>query len=1070
LFGPPPLTWPGAYLAAHDDVQEELEDAESSDEEPESTNAKAVVQSDQDTDSDVEPELSVDVSVKYPTLHFQNFVRPHATGAKAPPYQLLDDLPPEQGRDRLIFIDFIHPRYPKLKGGITIFLLLMDYKTGYAMYRPLVSRDDAADAFGVIAISRGWHKCAHVVHAVPDGEPKLFAEIAKACYRLGMSVSTSVPGKPQSNRAGSNLTRRLRRMVDCGLADASKHARNIDGSFEAYAWAWAVDIYNILSNPNDIDGRSPYELANDLQPVFRGAPFGTPGYMHLGANGRRAHIKRNGRPGMTCSEPILWMGFFRGHHQVLTTRGTRRCGPVCLDFTLPLGLFPGEQPDVEKLRAPAKRTPRVAAVAPEDLAAINMFTAADAACKLVAGQKRPNKRYIAERCDSMLGLTLREALQRTFVTESGTILPYRRKDLDYDLERGYLCVEIIPPDVPGEEITLEQVAGIHSVAMLALVDEPDSEVYAMDMTERAAHKQQLNENMAQKGLSWKQFLHPVSPHREAAAAAWDKEVSGVEQKGVMFELDPSHPEYAIAMRDAIKGKPLLDMKRDGELKGRAVLRGDTEDVEATDGIGYDYYAGVASRAAVRLAVLRPGRYELQPGETEEDRIELSTRDICMAFCQSNEFGDGRPRYVKFRSPVDRVWRYYKLLKPLYGARSAPKRWQLTFAEWAVSSIEQGGPGMTRGKNEPSIFSRKATDTHGALTLVLWVDDLLLLGKRRDHVEFYRVLDNRFECKPPKWLSSGVTLDHLGLYIHQCEQFTWIHMAPYIRNMQKILNMAGCKPMYVPISKYITNLKDISDTKKVWFRTALGMCGWLSCNIRIDGAYAYSIIAQYTAHPTQGAYDALVDLVRYYVATQNLAIRQSLYGNKPWTFWSDSDFASNAAPGNKRRSQLGEIAMWGDAPIQFAARVSTVQMGYAPPAAGFRSLAPPVTAHPTITQEHVAQSSAEAETYALALCMNGLLALSYTCDEANIAFPRPAVVNVDNTAAIAFSKPSGGTGRTRLKHIDVRSEWVTVLRESGLVTTAHVDTGDQLADILTKILDQDSFTRLRDKLMHWCPFV
>jgi hypothetical protein len=103
-------------------------------------------------------------------------------------------------------------------------------------------------------------------------------------------------------------------------------------------------------------------------------------------------------------------------------------------------------------------------------------------------------------------------------------------------------------------------------------------------------------------------------------------------------------------------------------------------------------------------------------------------------------------------------------------------------------------------------------------------------------------------------------------------------------------------------------------------------------------------------------------------------------------------------------------------------------------------------------------------------MSVLLALSYTCDEANIAFPRPAVVNVDNTAAIAFSKPSGGTGRTRLKHIDVRSEWVTVLRESGLVTTAHVDTGDQLADILTKILDQDSFTRLRDKLMHWCPFV
>ena len=93
---------------------------------------------------------------------------------------------------------------------------------------------------------------------------------------------------------------------------------------------------------------------------------------------------------------------------------------------------------------------------------------------------------------------------------------------------------------------------------------------------------------------------------------------------------------------------------------------------------------------------------------------------------------------------------------------------------------------------------------------------------------------------------------------------------------------------------------------------------------------------------------------------------------------------------------------------------------------------PVTADPplAIKQEHVALSSAETEAYALALCMSGLLALSYACDKANIAFPPPAIVNVDNTAAVAFSQPSGGTGRTRLKRIDVRSDWVTVLRESG----------------------------------------
>jgi hypothetical protein len=92
---------------------------------------------------------------------------------------------------------------------------------------------------------------------------------------------------------------------------------------------------------------------------------------------------------------------------------------------------------------------------------------------------------------------------------------------------------------------------------------------------------------------------------------------------------------------------------------------------------------------------------------------------------------------------------------------------------------------------------------------------------------------------------------------------------------------------------------------------------------------------------------------------------------------------------------------------------------------------PVTARPpAIKQEHAALSSAETEAYALALCMNGLLALSYACGKANIAFPPPTTVNVDSTAAVAFSQPSDGTGRTSLMHKDVRSDCVTVLRESG----------------------------------------
>ncbi len=131
----------------------------------------------------------------------------------------------------------------------------------------------------------------------------------------------------------------------------------------------------------------------------------------------------------------------------------------------------------------------------------------------------------------------------------------------------------------------------------------------------------------------------------------------------------------------------------------------------------------------------------------------------------------------------------------------------------------------------------------------------------------------------------------------------------------------------------------------------------------------------------------------------------------------------------------------------------------------------MTAHPAITSEHATTSSAESETYALALFANDLLALSYVVDEAGLVtvFPRPAIAaQVDNTAAIAFSRSTGSNGRSRMRHIDLRMAWVRVLRESGLITCVHVDTKDQLADILAKVLDQKTFTEIRDKLMHYCP--
>jgi hypothetical protein len=99
----------------------------------------------------------------------------------------------------------------------------------------------------------------------------------------------------------------------------------------------------------------------------------------------------------------------------------------------------------------------------------------------------------------------------------------------------------------------------------------------------------------------------------------------------------------------------------------------------------------------------------------------------------------------------------------------------------------------------------------------------------------------------------------------------------------------------------------------------------------------------------------------------------------------------------------------------------------------------------------------------------IIALSYVCSEAGISFPRRTfVLQVDNAAAQAYAPQTTYSGKSRLRHVDARQEWVQVLRDSNIVKAVHVDTSlsANLSDMLTKALDLATFIRFRKQLMHF----
>jgi hypothetical protein len=193
---------------------------------------------------------------------------------------------------------------------------------------------------------------------------------------------------------------------------------------------------------------------------------------------------------------------------------------------------------------------------------------------------------------------------------------------------------------------------------------------------------------------------------------------------------------------------------------------------------------------------------------------------------------------------------------------------------------------------------------------------------------------------------------------------------------------------------------------------------------------------------------------YLKGTTNMGIAAPLYTDRTnaeaWKFYTDSDFAGNDEPQNRRRSQNGCVALYNQAPVLWGSKVSSVAF-----------------AHPLIEEAHADISSAAAEIFAASNATYEFLHLSYVAEEMGLPFPMPFDLNMDNAAAQAFAENS--TFKSKLKHIDCRQEWVKTLRNKNIMRPVHCPSKDNLADLFTKILPTHDFIRLRDLMMVRVPF-
>ena len=548
---------------------------------------------------------------------------------------------------------------------------------------------------------------------------------------------------------------------------------------------------------------------------------------------------------------------------------------------------------------------------------------------------------------------------------------------------------------------------------------------------------------ATKDTPWK---HLLKAYPEATPLAIEKELKALE-KNILVPLTPDHVEWQDAIKKFCPGRIIGTVKKGGtnkkEIKARGVKQGFKENLVEADGPDFNYYSHVAKMATVRSLLMRSRRHH-------RHHRHIAAIDIRTAFLQSDKYPAHIKKYIRFKHPLTSEYLYYRQLAPIYGENSAPKRWEDTLFPWLTSpedAKENPGCGLKRGENEPCVLYHEARD----LVVVVYVDDILCDGKKEDIKWFFKKLEDRFECKESEWLTEDNPLDFLGMDISMDKNNVYLSMGSYITRMLDIMGIPqdANKQEKVPISSEILDYTPLPKELQKPFMTGVGCAGWLVNTVRCDASLAHSKIAQHMAKPTVGAWKALQQLMRYFKTTRNACIYQALdtLDEEPtWSFYCDSDFASNVHEDNKRRSQNGYLAMQGTAPVTWGSKVSSVAF-----------------AHPDIQEAHADISSGAAEVYAAANATFEFMHLSYIVEEmGNVPFPKPMILDMDNTTAECFVNNS--CFKSKLKHIDVRQHWVRVIRDKNIIIPRHINTKDNLADIFTKVLDKDTFFTLSRQIL------
>ena len=355
----------------------------------------------------------------------------------------------------------------------------------------------------------------------------------------------------------------------------------------------------------------------------------------------------------------------------------------------------------------------------------------------------------------------------------------------------------------------------------------------------------------------------------------------------------------------------------------------------------------------------------------------------------------------------------RLIRSIYGTRQAAINWYERFDD-ILRTL-----GFTRSEIEASVYSR------GKLILLIWVDDILLIGSVFYIESARKQLKKKLNIKG-MWAIKGGTFFRMTVGSDRSKSSIYLGQGGYVGKVLERFGMRGANRVSTTMESRAKFYKRKPDEEKAYqklYQELVGSLNYAAVATRANISFTIGLLGRFASALSADHLTGAKRVLRYLKRTKGLELHLGAHQVEitPLSIYADADFAGDrtelkSTSGMVMKDHYGAVVAW-------------------------KSTKPPISA----------KSTADAEYIALAMPMEYMSIGNLEKLFHHESNHDPIPVYNDNEACIANVKK--GEHQPPNRHVCVRSTWIRDMVRLCEATLTHLLSTQMPADGLRTGLDR-----------------